>query len=245
MSAMAGAGAAEAFKRQAAEYALRLVEPQMKLGLGTGSTAAAFITLLGQQVAAGLDIVCVATSRASEDQAKSLGIPLADIDELGELDLTVDGADEIDGELRLIKGGGGALLREKIVAMASDRVVIIADHSKRVEVLGAFALPVEITPFGAHTTIRMMNVMAEQARCEGEIRLRAGAGGAPLITDGGNLIADCAFRRIPDPELLGELLSLLPGVVEHGLFIGIADMAVIAGPDGLSVLEATEETDES
>jgi ribose 5-phosphate isomerase A len=235
---------ADTLKQRAAEYALKLVEPQMKLGLGTGSTASTFVALLGQRVAQGLDVVCVATSRATEDQARSLGIELADIDELGELDLTVDGADEIDGALRLIKGGGGALLREKIVAMASDRVVIIADHSKRVDTLGHFKLPVEITPFGAHTTIRMMQVMAEQARCEGEIRLREGAGGAAFITEGGNLIADCAFGQIDDPELLAEMLSLLPGVVEHGLFIGIADMAVIAGPDGLSVLEAAEEIDE-
>lgn len=224
-------------KRRVAAAALELVEPGMKLGLGTGSTAAAFIEALGQRVREGLQVQCVATSVATQALAERLGVPLADLDTLGELDLTIDGADEIDPSLALIKGGGGALLREKIVAMASQRVVIIADETKQVGQLGAFPLPVEVEPFGAAFTLRMIRMVAREAGCHGEVSLREAAHGL-FRTDSGHNIADCAFGAIPDSALLGDLLSMIPGVIEHGLFIDIADAALIAGPGGVRVIEA-------
>jgi len=242
---MSMTGDQDAQKREAAAYALELVEPGMKLGLGTGSTAAAFIEALGARVREGLSVSCVATSRATHAQAERLGIPLADLDTLGELDLTVDGADEIDPSLNLIKGGGGALLREKIVAMASRRVIIVADDTKLVEQLGAFPLPVEVEPFGARFTLGMVQMVAGEAGCHGEVSLR-GASEGLFLTDGGHYIADCAFGSISDPALLGDMLTMIPGVIEHGLFIGIADAALIAGADGVRVLEApSDETKHS
>jgi ribose 5-phosphate isomerase A len=226
----------DAFKLAAAERALTFVESGMKLGLGTGSTAAKFVDLLGPKVRAGLDVVCVATSEATQAQAVALGIPMTTLEQAPFLDLTVDGADEIDGELRLIKGGGGALLREKIVATASGRMIVIADASKRVATLGAFPLPVEIVRFGLTATHNMVVALAADAGCEGEITLRKRADGTPFITDSGNFILDCAFGRIAEPEDLDEALKLIPGVVENGLFIGIADTAIIAGADGVDVL---------
>jgi len=228
------------WKRQAAEQAMSYVEDGMKLGLGTGSTAAKFVELLGAKVKAGLKVVCVPTSEATRAQAEALGIPLATLDQHPALDLTVDGADEIDEELRLIKGGGGALLREKIVAVASDRVVIIADSSKRVEALGRFPLPVEVVPFGLASTQRLIFQMAADAGCDGDIKLRAGANGAPFVTDNGNHIFDCSFSAIDDPEALDDALKLIPGVVESGLFLGIADVGIIAGPMGVEVLSAVD-----
>lgn len=232
----AGSSESDMRKREAAAYALELVEPGMKLGLGTGSTAAAFIEGLGARVREGLAITCVATSLATQAQAERLGIPLSDLDTLGELDLTVDGADEINPALDLIKGGGGALLREKIVAMASQRVVIVADDSKLADRLGAFPLPVEVEPFGARFTLGMIEMVGREAGCHGEVSLRAGPDGL-FRTDGGHYIADCAFGAIPDPALLGDMLTMIPGVIEHGLFIGIADAALIAGAEGVRVLE--------
>jgi ribose 5-phosphate isomerase A len=231
------------YKRQAAERAVSLVEDGMALGLGTGSTAAHFVDLLGRRVEQGLRVACVPTSDATREQAERLGIPLIDLDRRPSLDLTVDGADEIDPELRLIKGGGGALLREKIVATASDRMVVVADHSKRVVTLGAFPLPVEIVRFGAAATRTMVEALAADAGCSGEIALRLRADGRPFMTDSGNLILDCAFGRIEDPEALDEALKLIPGVVESGLFLGIADAAVIAGPSGVIVLERDSDTE--
>jgi len=226
----------DAFKLAAAERALTFVESGMKLGLGTGSTAAKFVDLLGPKVRAGLDVVCVATSEATQAQAVALGIPMTTLEQAPFLDLTVDGADEIDGELRLIKGGGGALLREKIVATASGRMIVIADASKRVATLGAFPLPVEVVRFGLTATHNMVVALAADAGCEGEITLRKRADGTTFITDSGNFILDCAFGRIAEPEDLDEALKLIPGVVENGLFIGIADTAIIAGADGVDVL---------
>ena len=229
------------YKKQAAAHALTLVEPGMVLGLGTGSTATEFVTLLAERVRAeGLGLRCVATSEQTRRLAEQAGITIADFSSIADIDLTVDGADEIDPKLNLIKGGGGALLREKIVAMASDRVCIIADASKRVERLGAFPLPVEIVYFGLAATLAMIEAAANDAECAGSIVLRRGSNGGPFRTDGGNLIVDCAFGAIPDPELLADLLDIVPGVVEHGLFIGIADEAVLAGPSGLTVLRADE-----
>jgi ribose 5-phosphate isomerase A len=232
---------AQNHKRQAAARALDLVEPRMILGLGTGSTAAEFVKLLGERMKhERLDLRCVATSAQTKNQAEQAGIEIADFSTIAEVDLTVDGADEIDLQLNLIKGGGGALLREKIVAMASDRVCIIADSSKRVERLGAFPLPVEIVDFGLAATLAMIESAAADAECTGSIVVRHTAKGEPFRTDNGHLIADCAFSEIPDPELLADLLDIVPGVVEHGLFIGIADEAFLAGPSGVIALRAED-----
>jgi ribose 5-phosphate isomerase A len=233
------------YKRQAAQEAIALVEPGMRLGLGTGSTARHFVDLLGERVKQGLDVLCVPTSEATAAQARALAIPLTTLDDTPALDMTVDGADEIDGDLRLVKGGGGALLREKIVAAASDRLVIIADMSKRVRTLGTFALPVEVVRFGYLTTGEHIRNAAESVGLAGEIKLRRGPDGGPFVTDGGNFIYDCAFGAIDDPELLDEALQMLPGVVETGLFIGLADIAFIAGPGGVLRLETEFDDDDS
>jgi ribose 5-phosphate isomerase A len=227
---------ADEWKQQAAEHAMRYVEDGMKLGLGTGSTAAKFVDLLGARVKVGLNVVCVPTSEATRAQAAGLGIPLSTLDETPFLDLTVDGADELDSELRLIKGGGGALLREKIVAVASQRVVILADDTKRVETLGKFPLPIEVVQFGLTVTRDMIESLAADCGCEGPITLRQTADGKPFVTDNGNYIVDCAFGAIEDPEALEDALRLIPGVVESGLFLGIADLGIIAGPMGVEVL---------
>jgi ribose 5-phosphate isomerase A len=228
------------FKAIAAERALELVEPGMKLGLGTGSTAAKFVELLGKKAASGLDVVCVPTSEDTRRLAERAGLKLTTLDEHTQLDLTIDGADEIDDALRLIKGGGGALLREKIVAMASDQMVVIADHTKRVSALGAFPLPIEVVRFGARATLKMIAEAAFDAGCDGEITLRR-LNGEFFVSDSGNYIADCAFGEIADPEALGDVLEMIPGVVEHGLFIGIADQVIVAGPSGVEILEAADD----
>lgn len=220
------------------------VEPGMRLGLGTGSTTAKFVDALGRQVAAGLDVLCVATSEATQAQAEKLGIRISSLDETPFLDLTVDGADEIDGELRLIKGGGGALLREKIVATASGRMIVIADGSKKVETLGAFPLPLEVVSFGLTATRNMITALGADLGCEGEVRVRMQGNGKPFLTDGGNLILDCHFGRIDDPEELDEALKLIPGVIENGLFIGIADLAIIAAADGVTLIGSEDDLDE-
>jgi ribose 5-phosphate isomerase A len=225
-------------KLAAARRALSFIEPRMRLGLGTGSTASVFVELLAAEVRAGLSVLCVPTSEDTRALAARLAIPLTTLDETPLLDLTIDGADEVDGELRLIKGGGGALLREKIVATASDRMIVIADASKRVEKLGAFPLPVEVVRFGVTATRNMIEMLAGDSGCHGEVTLRAGRDGKPFVTDSGNFIFDCAFGRVDDPESLDEALKFIPGVVENGLFLGIADVAIFGGPDGVSVLEA-------
>jgi ribose 5-phosphate isomerase A len=231
----------DALKRAAAKHALTYVEPGMRLGLGTGSTARCFVELLGQRVKAGLEVVCVPTSEATRMHAASLSIPMTTLDDVPFLDLTIDGADELDGELRLIKGGGGALLREKIVAAASERMIVIADASKRVATLGAFPLPIEVVRFGVTSTRNMIEALAGEAGCRGEIKLRLGQDNQPFVTDGNNYIFDCAFGSIEDPETLDEALKLIPGVVENGLFLGIADLAVIAGAGGVEILSARED----
>jgi ribose 5-phosphate isomerase A len=220
-------------KRAAAEAALELVRPGMRLGLGTGSTAAHFVELLGVRVKAGLDVVGVPTSEATRGLAKHAGIPLTTLEETPELDLTVDGADELDPELRLIKGGGAALLREKIVAYASKRMVVIADGSKKVAVLGAFPLPIEVIQFGLEATRRAVVRAVENAGCRGAIKLRLRPDGHALVTDSGHFILDASLGRIPAPEALANGLAAVPGVVEHGLFIGLASDAFIAGPSGV------------
>ena len=225
----------EAFKREAAAGALQFVRPGMRLGLGTGSTAKHFVVLLGEKVRAGLDVIAVPTSEATRAQAEGLGIKLTTLDDTPALDLTVDGADEIGPELALIKGGGGALLREKIVAAASARMVVIADDSKVVDVLGAFPLPIEVVPFGLAAT----RAAVERAVGAGAdaVTLRTGKDGLAFVTDGGHFILDAALKRIADPPLLAARLAAIPGVVEHGLFIGLAQTAVVAGPNGRRVIE--------
>jgi ribose 5-phosphate isomerase A len=221
-------------KREAAERALQLVTPGMKLGLGSGSTARQFVDLVGEKVKAGLDVRCVATSEGTAAQAKTLGIPLTTLDELPELDLTIDGADEVDPKLNLIKGGGGALLREKIVASASKRMVVIADSTKIVRRLGAFPLPIEVVPFGLAATRRHIERAFAKLGLAGPMRVRGES--SPFITDGGHYILDCSLGAISDPEALSEILSPIPGVVEHGLFVDLARAAIIAGAEGVEVL---------
>ncbi|MGN6097149.1 MAG: ribose-5-phosphate isomerase RpiA [Bosea sp. (in: a-proteobacteria)] len=231
---------ADELKRQAAARALELVRPGMRLGLGTGSTAKHFVDLLGRRVAEGLDVVCVATSEATQAQALSLNIPMSTLDETPALDLTVDGADEVDPQLRLIKGGGAALLREKIVAAASARMIVIADDGKLVQMLGRFPLPIEVVPFGLEATRRAVAVAIEASGAAGRLTLRAGADDGPLVTDGGHFILDAHLGAIERPELLAQALNAVPGVVEHGLFIGLAAGAILAGADGLRLLGRVE-----
>jgi ribose 5-phosphate isomerase A len=228
----------ERSKRSAAASALALVENGMRLGLGTGSTARHFVDLLGARVAAGLDVVCVPTSEATAAQARGLGIPLATLDEIPELDLTIDGADEIDPSLDLIKGGGAALLREKIVAFASRRMVVIADSSKTVPRLGRFPLPVEVNAFGLLATTRA--VAEAWGDPDGtDTRLRLRPDGKPLVTDGGHLILDLHCGAIPDARALGAALHAIPGVVEHGLFLGLCAEAHVAAEHGVAVHRRT------
>ncbi|GJD74593.1 ribose-5-phosphate isomerase RpiA [Methylobacterium goesingense] len=223
-------------RRAAAEVAVGLVTPGMRLGIGTGSTANVFVELLGERVRAGLDVVGVPTSEATRVAAEAAGIRLATLEEMPELDLTIDGADEIDAAMRLVKGGGGALLREKIVAFASHRMVVIADGAKRVDTLGAFPLPVEVNAFGLGSTRRAVAAALRACGCTGEIVLRA-RDGAPFVTDGGHHILDAHLGRIPDPEALSAALWAVPGVVEHGLFLGLATGAILAeARDGQAVV---------
>lgn len=226
----------DAYKRAAAAAAVEAVRSGMRLGLGTGSTARHFVELLAERVRGGLDIVAVPTSEETRRDAERLGIPLATLDEAPELDLTVDGADEIDPNLNLIKGGGGALLREKIVATASSRMVVIADESKMVPILGAFPVAVEVVRFGLAATRRAVEAAAAAAGCAGPAILRRSKDGHAFVTDEGHWILDAALERIVDPGLLAERLAAIPGVVEHGLFVGIADTAIIGGPDGVRVV---------
>jgi ribose 5-phosphate isomerase A len=219
-------------KRQAAARALECVRPGMRLGLGTGSTAKHFVDLLGARVKAGLNVICVPTSEVTRVQAEGLGIPLTTLDETPELDLTIDGADELDDNLRLIKGAGAALLREKIVAAASKRMIVIADASKHVAQLGKFPLPIEVDPFGLESTKRAVIAAALKAGAIGPVTLRMAPDSRILVTDGGHYILDGAFGVIPDPEALSLALNAIPGVVEHGLFIGLATGAVIAHANG-------------
>lgn len=226
----------EELKRQAAAMALTNVRAGMRLGLGTGSTARHFVDLLGEKVAAGFDCICVPTSEVTARQALSLNIPLSDLDTLDRLDLTVDGADEIDPRLNLIKGAGGALLREKIVAAASDAMVVIADGSKLVAELGRFPLPVEVNRFGLGATRHaLVEVMAAHGAA-GKLRLREIADGTPYVTDGGHLILDAFFGRISQPEALSRDLLDIAGVVQHGLFLKMCKTAYVATPDGVETL---------
>ena len=223
---------AEEQKRVAAEAAVALVEPGMVVGLGTGSTAAYAIDALIRRVAAGLDIVAIPTSERSAAQAKAGGIRLTDYAEYAEVDLTIDGADEIAPGLELVKGLGGALLREKIVAASSRRLVIVVDDSKLVPRLGSKApVPVEVVAFGWQSTASRLTQLGARPM------LREAADGTPFRTDGGNLILDCAFHPIADPAALELAISRVVGVVESGLFIGMANLALVAGAAGVRRIE--------
>jgi len=209
-------------KAAAARASLRFVHDGMTLGLGTGSTAAHVVRFLGEQVKAGLKIRGIPTSVHTQELAASLGIPLTTLDECQQIDVDIDGADEFDPQLHLIKGGGGALLREKIIASASRQVVIIADSSKQVAVLGKFPLPVEVIPFA-------QPLVAKRITASGAtVKLRKDAKGNPFVTDEGHHILDCSFGQIPDPPALARKLSDMPGVVEHGLFIDLATVVLCA-----------------
>ena len=221
-------------KIEAANAAFEFVKDGMKLGIGTGSTADEFIRILAKHVDEGLDIIGVPTSERSRALCEDLGVPLTTLEKTPQLDLTIDGADEIDSEMRLIKGGGGALLREKIVAAASKQMVVIADETKVVDPLGAFPLPIEVNPFGLGATQIAIEQVATHLNLTGVIELRSN-GSDPFITDGGHYILDASFGRIPDAENLSAGLLQIPGVVQHGLFIGLASATVIAGQGGISV----------
>jgi len=227
----------DAQKRAAAARALEFVRPGMRLGLGSGSTAKHFVELLAERVRTGLDVIAVPTSDATRSDAERLGVPLTSLDETPQLDLTVDGADEIAHDLSLIKGGGGALLHEKIVASASARMIVIADESKWVSALGRFPLPVEVVPFGLGATRRAIEAAAVAAGCAGPALLRRAKDGHAFVTDSRHWILDAAFERIADPRSLAERLDGIAGVVEHGLFIGLAHAAVLASSSGVRVVE--------
>jgi ribose 5-phosphate isomerase A len=218
-------------KRNAAAAAVALVEDGMRLGIGTGSTAAHFVDLLGQRVSEGLNVVGVPTSERTAHQCGEVGVPLSNLDETPKLDLAVDGADEFDAGMNLIKGGGGALLREKIVASAAERFVVIADPAKRVAMLGAFALPVEIIPMARGPLSARISGMGA------EVILRAGSDGAPFVSDEGHWILDCAFGpTINDPTTLAATLSAMAGVVEHGLFCGMAEQVIVGLEHGVETV---------
>ena len=223
----------EIAKYAAARKAVEYVEDGMRLGLGTGSTAAKMVQLLGERVREeGLKLVGVPTSERTAALAREVGVPIATLDEVHWLDLTIDGADEFDPQFNLVKGGGGALLREKIVATASDRMIVITDVSKEVEHLGAFPLPIEVVKFGWQTT----KALIEEALINLDVMDRVGTlrldRDAPFITDEGHYILDFHLRRIGNPRQLSLVLNQIPGVVENGLFIDICDVVIIGKGDG-------------
>lgn len=223
---------AAALKKEVGRAAAVQVESGMRLGIGTGSTAEAFVRALAVRIGEGLRIVGVPTSERTAALCRELGVPLSTLEEVPELDLTIDGADEMDAQLRLVKGGGGALLREKIVAAASARMLVIADASKKVETLGAFPLPIEVNGFGIVSSLIAIEKAGSLLGLTGSLALRK-IGESPFVTDGGHLIVDASFGRIPDPEALSAALHAIPGVVEHGLFLGLASAALLAGTDGI------------
>ena len=217
----------------AARRAVDFIEDGMRVGLGTGSTAAWMVKCLGELIRdEGIKVTGVATSGRTADLARQVGVPIASLDDVRWLDLTIDGADEYDQTLNLIKGGGGALLQEKIVATASDQMVVIADPSKEVDTLGAFPLPVEVIPFGWQTTKALIEEMLANVEVTGRnVSLRL-SGSDPYRTDEGNYILDLHLRRIINPAQLSLVLNQIPGVVENGLFLDICDVLVIGGADG-------------
>jgi ribose 5-phosphate isomerase A len=231
---------ADLAKINAAAAALDYIKDAMVVGLGTGSTSAHFVRLLGERVRQGLRVKGVPTSEATRALAEQVGVPLIDISRVEQIDVDVDGADEIDPKFRLIKGGGGALLREKIVAAASAHMVVIADESKAVDVLGAFALPIEVTRFGFALTARRVYAALRESQCAGhEVALRtSGKANEPVITDGGNYILDAHAKLMPAPDRLASALERIPGIVEHGLFINLARTVILGKAKGVEIREA-------
>jgi len=219
----------------AAQKSLEYVRDGMVLGLGSGSTARHFVELLGQRISAGLKVKCVPSSETTRGWAEEAGATLTSLDDSPWIDLTIDGADEADAQLNLIKGGGGALLREKIVAAASERLVIIADSTKLVAQLGKFPLPIEVIPFAQRPVLQHLQAL------HGSPQLRLGEDGGPFVTDEGNHILDCAFDQIADPPSLAASLSNIPGIVEHGLFVGYADVLLIGRGEQVDVIEVNED----
>lgn len=221
----------EAAKLNAAKAAVALVEDGMRLGLGTGSTAELILPLLGAMAASGVRLVGVATSERTIKFAKRAGVPLSTLAETPELDLAIDGADEVDPQLNLIKGGGGALLREKIVASCAKRYIVVVDRSKLVQQLGAFPLPVEVVPMAAAPIARRI---ASHGR---EVTIRRAKNGGAFVTDEGHNILDCRFGKITDPHTLARTLADLPGVVEHGLFLDVAEQVIVGDENGAETLK--------
>ncbi len=219
-------------KKAAAMAALEYVKAGSKVGLGTGSTANHFITALAEKVRGGFDVECVATSRASFQLASSLGLKMTTLEKQAHLDVTVDGADEFDGNFQLIKGGGGALLVEKIVATSSRYMVVIADQSKKVNALGKFPLPVEVVPFGVNATAWKIERALKLCDLKGKMQLRL-KDGKPFVTDSGNAIIDVTIGHIPEPRRLDNLIKSIPGVVDHGLFIDICGIIMMGTDDGV------------
>jgi ribose 5-phosphate isomerase A len=228
---------ADLAKFNAAQAALDYIKDGMIVGLGTGSTSAHFVRALGERVRQGLRVKGVPTSEATRNLAEQVGVPLIEISQVTAIDVDVDGADEVDPAFRLVKGGGGALLREKIVAAASKRMVVIADESKWVETLGAFPLPVEVTRFGFALTQERVAEALRKTGCAGdEVVLRvSGKANEPVITDGGNYILDAHVQRIANAEALAAELQAIAGVVEHGLFIGLAQTVILGKAKGAEV----------
>jgi ribose 5-phosphate isomerase A len=233
-------------KRAAARAALQSVEKGMRVGLGTGSTAWWFTELLAERAKAEkLDLACVATSLRTAVQAEKAGLRVTTLDEAGWLDLTVDGADEFDPDLNLIKGGGGALLQEKIVATASDRMIVITDVGKQVETLGAFPLPVEIVQFGWETTKALVEETLEDCDVDGASATLRLDRDEPYVTDNGNFILDCHLKRIGDAEDVATQLNAIAGVIETGLFIDIADTVIVGYEDeSVEILSIEDDSDD-
>ncbi len=222
-------------KEAAARASIKFVHDGDIVGLGTGSTAQYVVRLLADKVRAGLKIQGIPTSSGTKELAISLGIPLTTLDQFQEIDVTIDGADEVSPQLNLIKGGGGALLREKVIASASRKLVIIADSSKQVPVLGRFPLPVEVIAFAEPlVTKRIISMGAE-------VKERRSADGKPFVSDEGHRILDCNFGHIDDPAALANSLKAIPGIVEHGLFVGMADVVLIAKGEQILELHKQEE----
>ena len=226
-----------ALKRAVAAKALEYVQDGMKLGLGSGSTAEIFVEMLAPKVRSGFKLLCVPTSERTATLARKLGLTLSILDDLAPLDLTIDGADEADRNLDVIKGGGGMLLREKIVAAASKKMIVIADETKLVPRLGKYPLPIEVVEFGHKVTAGHLSAaFAALGYANVPMTVRQ-KDGAPFKTDSGNLIYDCAFGAIQNAPKLAAAISTVPGMVEHGLFIGIATTLLIAGPGEIEVIE--------
>lgn len=230
-------------KENAAMAAMEFIEDGMTLGLGSGSTAEIFIEMLGERVDGGMKVQGVPTSQRTADCARKHNVPLISPDKIEKIDVTVDGADEVDPLFNLIKGGGACLLREKIIASASDKMVVIVDDRKMVETLGAFPLPIEVDQFGISLTANQIYSALKQTGCkEAQTVLRQAKGGSgPLITDGGNYILDSKCIEIPNPADTALALSQIPGVMEHGIFVDLADVIVIGEADHSKVLELSRE----